>query len=131
MIYEEKVTMRGEHYYEAYTLGKMLGKGGFATCFEIRDSREGKRNAVKVISKYTKNAKNVKEDNVAKVTASRDRSRKRLHSSRHSTIRASSSISITFTIGRTTSSSSSCATAGYFMSDLVLQRHLKEEEDLD
>lgn len=47
----------------------MLGKGGFATCYEIRDSREGKRNAVKMISKYSKNPKtHTKEDNTEKVT---------------------------------------------------------------
>lgn len=46
----------------------MLGKGGFATCYEIRDSREGKKNAVKIISKTYKNSKGYKEDCTEKVT---------------------------------------------------------------
>jgi hypothetical protein len=50
-VYAEKLTMRGEYYYETHYIGKQLGKGGFATCFEIYNSKDDKKNAVKVIPK--------------------------------------------------------------------------------
>lgn len=34
-LYEEKRNSRNEVYYQPYTLGRPLGKGGFAQVFEV------------------------------------------------------------------------------------------------
>ena len=52
IIIEEKVTNSlGESTLKKYTRGKLLGKGGFAKCYEITNLETKKLQAVKVVSK--------------------------------------------------------------------------------
>lgn len=48
-IYEERVTGEGQIFRESYQIGKLLGKGGFATCFEVTCISDNKKYAVKII----------------------------------------------------------------------------------
>jgi polo-like kinase 1 len=50
----EKITKKtGETVIKKYSKGKVLGKGGFATCYEFNDLERGKLLAAKIIAKST------------------------------------------------------------------------------
>ena len=53
IIEEKKVTETGDTVLKRYQKGKFLGKGGFAKCYEIRDSDNGRIMAAKIIDKST------------------------------------------------------------------------------
>lgn len=53
-IYEEKTNLKGDIYYQPYHIGKHLGKGGFASCYEVTKPNDPKKYAVKIISKLAK-----------------------------------------------------------------------------
>jgi len=54
VIIEEKIaTVSGETATRKYSKGKMLGKGGFATCFEFVNIETKKVTASKIIPKST------------------------------------------------------------------------------
>lgn len=52
-VYEERVTQRGEHYYHPYYVGKLLGRGGFAYCHEVKTIGDEHTYAIKIIDKET------------------------------------------------------------------------------
>jgi len=54
VIIEERIsTVSGETAVRKYSKGKMLGKGGFATCFEFVNLETKKVTASKIIPKST------------------------------------------------------------------------------
>ncbi len=54
VIVQEKITKKtGETVIKKYSKGKVLGKGGFATCYEFTDLEKGRLIAAKVIVKST------------------------------------------------------------------------------
>jgi polo-like kinase 1 len=59
IICEEKVTAKGQIYRESYQIGKLLGKGGFATCFEVTSISDDKKYAVKIIPLQTSKPENM------------------------------------------------------------------------
>jgi serine/threonine protein kinase len=72
IISEEKFTAKGEQYKESYQIGRMLGKGGFATVFEATSTSDDKKYAVKIIPIQTS-----KPDSMDKVTFIICRSKRR------------------------------------------------------
>jgi polo-like kinase 1 len=51
-IVEEKITkVTGEIEIRKYTKGRLLGKGGFARCYEFRNTQTNQITAAKVITK--------------------------------------------------------------------------------
>ncbi len=50
-VYEEKVTQKGEHYFHPYYVGRLLGRGGFASCYEVKAANDTARYAIKIIPK--------------------------------------------------------------------------------
>ena len=50
-VCEEKVTPKGEHYYKQHAVGRLLGKGGFAFCHEVKIDRDTTKYAIKIIQK--------------------------------------------------------------------------------
>jgi serine/threonine protein kinase len=50
-VYEEKVTQKGEHYFHPYHVGRLLGRGGFATCYEVNAANDNTKYAIKIIPK--------------------------------------------------------------------------------
>ena len=54
IIIEEKISkVNGETQVKRYSQGKMLGKGGFAKCYEITNLETKKVQAAKIIPKAT------------------------------------------------------------------------------
>jgi hypothetical protein len=51
LIYEKRLNSKGEPVYEEYKKGKHLGKGGFATCFEVIKKSTNQRMAIKILEK--------------------------------------------------------------------------------
>jgi hypothetical protein len=71
LIYEDKLNPKGAPYKEAYQIGNLLGKGGFASCFEIT-TKDGKKHAVKIIP-----IQNNKPENMEKVATTLYRSKQK------------------------------------------------------
>ena len=53
IIEEKKITEAGDTILKRYQKGKFLGKGGFAKCYEIKDTDTGRAMAAKIIDKST------------------------------------------------------------------------------
>lgn len=54
MIIEEKISkVNGDIHVKRYSKGKLLGKGGFAKCYEITNLESKKILAAKIIPKNT------------------------------------------------------------------------------
>jgi len=52
IVIQEKITKKnGEVIMKKYQRGKVLGKGGFATCYEITEVEKSRVQAAKIISK--------------------------------------------------------------------------------
>ena len=53
-IVEEKIVKpNGDIYIKKYKIGKFLGKGGFARCYELMNLETDEVSAVKIIEKAT------------------------------------------------------------------------------
>ena len=50
-IFQEIVTPKGEHYYKQHSVGRLLGKGGFAFCHEVKIDGDSTKYAIKIIQK--------------------------------------------------------------------------------
>ncbi len=51
MVTERVVSKNGKVFLRKYMRGKMLGKGGFARCYEFTNCENGKTYAAKVVAK--------------------------------------------------------------------------------
>jgi len=68
IIIQEKITKKsGEVIIKKYEKGKVLGKGGFATCYEIIDFEKDQTLAAKVISKSSLTKKRALEKLLAEI----------------------------------------------------------------
>jgi len=68
IIINEKITKKnGEVIIKKYSRGKVLGKGGFATCYEITDIDTEKVRAAKIISKSSLTRKRALEKLLAEI----------------------------------------------------------------
>jgi len=60
VIEEEVNKADGNKVIRRYTRGRLLGKGGFARCYEITNIKTGKTMAAKIIEKSTLKKKRAK-----------------------------------------------------------------------
>jgi hypothetical protein len=51
IVYERTTKKTGEVVTKKYTRGQVLGKGGFATCYEFTDHESGTIYAAKIVAK--------------------------------------------------------------------------------
>lgn len=56
-LYEERRNSRNELYYKPYTLGRPLGKGGFAHVYEAHIAEDNTAVALKIIGKSDRSGK--------------------------------------------------------------------------
>lgn len=62
VIIEEKITKtNGEVVVKKYSRGKLLGKGGFAKCYEITNLETRRVSAAKIIAKSSLNRSRAKQ----------------------------------------------------------------------
>eukprot|EP00736_Rhodelphis_marinus_P009038 Rmarinus@m.20327 len=67
LVIENRKNRHGEQVYRRYGKGRLLGKGGFAQCFEMRDLETGERYAGKVIDKRSLVKKKAKEKLISEI----------------------------------------------------------------
>ena len=53
VIQEKTFAKDGTEFTRAYQRGRLLGRGGFADCYELTELSTGQRSAVKVVSKLS------------------------------------------------------------------------------
>jgi len=68
IIIQEKISKKnGEVMIRKYARGKVLGRGGFATCYEITDLEQNKQYAAKIVSKSSLTKKRALEKLLAEI----------------------------------------------------------------
>ena len=60
LIEEELGRVEGDKVIRKYTRGRLLGKGGFAKCYEITNHEDGRTMAAKIIEKSSLKKKRAK-----------------------------------------------------------------------
>jgi hypothetical protein len=110
-VYEEKVSQLGEHYYQPYFVGALLGRGGFAYCHEVKTLNDNNKYAIKIIPKLTDVDAKKKRDIALRVASPLLRFMRRLTSLSPLIILESSNTTITFKTTATLTSSLSFALA--------------------